>query len=196
MFGSFPPSPLVVCASKVYSGLGADIVMKSLHSQGQRADLGVAFRSESGNSSSSHVLGSRNSLALSYGVYRISVDWPRTPKFRQPLNYRSMPRSIDGIPSGHHVYTARKTAPKASFCCSFHRSIRAALARFCSKATPERRLMGEKSPHTPVGRVLRDPSCGLDCKFSRDRLVRRICAFGSGGAYSVAGEKYFINLAS
>src|SRR6478736_4029846 len=32
MFGSFPPSPLVVCASKVYSGLGADIVMESLHS--------------------------------------------------------------------------------------------------------------------------------------------------------------------
>ena len=26
MFGSFLPSPLVVCASKVYSGLGADIV--------------------------------------------------------------------------------------------------------------------------------------------------------------------------
>jgi hypothetical protein len=26
MFGSFPPSPLVVSASKVYSGLGADIV--------------------------------------------------------------------------------------------------------------------------------------------------------------------------
>jgi hypothetical protein len=26
MFGSFPPSPLVVCASKVYSGIGADIV--------------------------------------------------------------------------------------------------------------------------------------------------------------------------
>jgi hypothetical protein len=26
MFGSFPSSPLVVCASKVYSGLGADIV--------------------------------------------------------------------------------------------------------------------------------------------------------------------------
>jgi hypothetical protein len=26
MFGSFPPSPLVVGASKVYSGLGADIV--------------------------------------------------------------------------------------------------------------------------------------------------------------------------
>jgi hypothetical protein len=32
MFGSFPPSPLVVCASKVYSGLGADIVMESFHS--------------------------------------------------------------------------------------------------------------------------------------------------------------------
>jgi len=26
MFGSFPPSPLVVSASKVYSGLGANIV--------------------------------------------------------------------------------------------------------------------------------------------------------------------------
>jgi len=26
MFGSFPPGPLVGCASKVYSGLGADIV--------------------------------------------------------------------------------------------------------------------------------------------------------------------------
>jgi hypothetical protein len=33
MFGSFPPSPFVVCASKVYSGLGADIVMESLHSR-------------------------------------------------------------------------------------------------------------------------------------------------------------------
>jgi hypothetical protein len=32
MFGSFPPSPLVVCASKVYSGLGADIVIESLRS--------------------------------------------------------------------------------------------------------------------------------------------------------------------
>src|ERR1700745_1636229 len=32
MFGSFPPSPLVVCASKVYSGLGADIVIESFHS--------------------------------------------------------------------------------------------------------------------------------------------------------------------
>jgi hypothetical protein len=32
MFGSFPPSPLVVSASKVYSGLGADIVMESLRS--------------------------------------------------------------------------------------------------------------------------------------------------------------------
>ena len=31
MFGSFPPSPLVVCASKVYSGLGADIVMELFH---------------------------------------------------------------------------------------------------------------------------------------------------------------------
>src|SRR5215831_20469110 len=92
---------------------------------------------------SSHVLGSRNSLALSYGVYGISIDWPRTPNVQQPLNYRSMPRSADGIPSGHHVYTARKAAPKASFCCSFHRSISAALARFCSKAKPERRLIGE-----------------------------------------------------
>jgi hypothetical protein len=27
-----PAEPLVVCASKVYSGLGADIVMESLHS--------------------------------------------------------------------------------------------------------------------------------------------------------------------
>jgi len=26
MFGSFPPSPVVVCASKLSSGLGADIV--------------------------------------------------------------------------------------------------------------------------------------------------------------------------
>jgi hypothetical protein len=26
MFGSFPPSLWLVCASKVYSGLGADIV--------------------------------------------------------------------------------------------------------------------------------------------------------------------------
>ena len=33
MFGSFPPSPLVVSASKVYSGLGADIVMESLRSK-------------------------------------------------------------------------------------------------------------------------------------------------------------------
>jgi hypothetical protein len=90
---------------------------------------------------SSHVLGSRNSLVLSYGVYGISVDWPRTPNFQQPLNYRSMSRSFDGIPSGHHVYTARKTAPKASFCCSFHPSIRAALAGFSSKAQPERWLM-------------------------------------------------------
>lgn len=32
MFGSFPPSPLVVSASKVYSDIGADIVMESLHS--------------------------------------------------------------------------------------------------------------------------------------------------------------------
>ena len=32
MSGSFPPSPLVVSASKVYSGLGADIVMESFHS--------------------------------------------------------------------------------------------------------------------------------------------------------------------
>ncbi len=30
--GSFPPSLWLVCASKVYSGLGADIVMESLHS--------------------------------------------------------------------------------------------------------------------------------------------------------------------
>jgi hypothetical protein len=32
MFGSFLPSPLVVCASKVYSADGADIVMESSHS--------------------------------------------------------------------------------------------------------------------------------------------------------------------
>jgi hypothetical protein len=32
MFGSFPPSPLLVWHHKVYSGLGADIVMESLHS--------------------------------------------------------------------------------------------------------------------------------------------------------------------
>src|SRR6185437_11942304 len=33
MFGSFPPSLWLVCASKVYSGLGADIVMESFHQQ-------------------------------------------------------------------------------------------------------------------------------------------------------------------
>jgi len=32
MFGSFPPSLWLVCATRVYSGLGADIVMESLHS--------------------------------------------------------------------------------------------------------------------------------------------------------------------
>jgi hypothetical protein len=102
--------------------------------KGNGPRLRVAFRSESGDISSSHVLGSRNSLALNDGVYGISVDWPRTPNFQQPLNYRRMPRSVDGIPSGHHVYTARKAAPKASFCCSFHRSIPAALGRFSSKS--------------------------------------------------------------
>jgi len=145
MFGSFPPSPLVVCASKVYS------VDESRHCYGiitlTRATgaFGGCLSFQSGNIGSSHVLASRNSLALSHGVYGISVDWPRTPNFQQSLNYRSTPWSVDGIPSGHHVYTARKTAPKASFCCSFHRSIPAALARFYSNAKPERRLIGEKS---------------------------------------------------
>ena len=32
MFGSFLPSPLLVWHHKVYSGVGADIVMESLHS--------------------------------------------------------------------------------------------------------------------------------------------------------------------
>jgi hypothetical protein len=36
MFGSFPPSLWLVCASKVYSGLGADIVMESLRSSYER----------------------------------------------------------------------------------------------------------------------------------------------------------------
>ena len=41
MFGSFPPSPLVVSASKVYSGLGADIVMESLHQLSESALMGL-----------------------------------------------------------------------------------------------------------------------------------------------------------
>jgi hypothetical protein len=120
-----------------------------LRSLGQGAHLGVAFRSESGNINSSHVLASHTSVALNYGVYGISVDWPRTPNSQQPLNYRSMPRSADGIASGHHVYIARKAAPKASLCCSLDRSIPAALGRFTPKAKPERRLIGETFPIAP-----------------------------------------------
>ena len=31
MFGSFSPEPWLVSATKVYSGVGADIVMESFH---------------------------------------------------------------------------------------------------------------------------------------------------------------------
>src|ERR1700746_3176298 len=52
MFGSFPPSPLVVCASKVYSGLGADIVMESLPSSWHCAGhlSVIAFHEKAGRS--------------------------------------------------------------------------------------------------------------------------------------------------
>jgi hypothetical protein len=115
---------------------------KRLHSQGQRDRIcGLPFVPSQAILVDPHVLGSRNPLALNDGVYGISVDWPRPPNFQQPLHYRSLPWSVDGSPSSHHVYTARKAAPKTSFCCSFHRSIPAALGRLSSKAKPERRLM-------------------------------------------------------
>jgi hypothetical protein len=133
------------------------VVTSPLHLQGQAEHLGVAFRSESGNINSSYVIGSHTSVALNDGVHGISVDWPGTSNFQQPLNYRGMPRSVDRIASGHHVYIARKAPPKASLGCSFHRSIPAALGRLTSKAKPERQLSGE-NPRTPP---YRSPSLTL-----------------------------------
>jgi hypothetical protein len=58
-----------------------------LHSQGQEGAFRCCLSMRVRQYSSFHVLASRTSLALNYGVCGISVDWPRTPNFQQPLNY-------------------------------------------------------------------------------------------------------------
>lgn len=67
-----------------------------------------------------HVRCSRNSLDGSNGIYRIHSDRPGASSGQYPLNYRSLPRSVNRISPCHHVHSSRETATKACLRCALY----------------------------------------------------------------------------
>ncbi len=97
----------------------------------------------------SHVLGSRDSLDGSYGVYRLHSDRAGAAIIQQLLNYGSIPRIFNRIFPCDHVHSPREATTKICLRCVFHCTNLPGLGHIPRKP----RLTSEAKALIPTGRA-------------------------------------------